>query len=384
VEIVFNKEGAMRSHLPVTLVAGLDETTRGSVAATLLQAAPSAVLIQYDLSGLAAGSVIRTARARSGEIDRETILMAHPCASCAMRDSLVPLLLSIAATGRYGAAVVSIPAAGDPQALAEEIAAQASGELQVDMVLAVLDTDTFVDDLSGEDLVQDRRIPTAAEDGRAVAEVVAHQLEYANAAVLSRPDPVAEALARAVNPRALIRVADRVEDLLDLRLHDLAAAAAALEPGSICAPLTEADAAVRTLVWQAARPFHPQRLYDALEDLVVGSARGRGTIWLASLPQVRLGWESFGTNVAVGVLGPWLADLPAERWSEVGQTHRARSALEWHPEHGDRASYLSITGVGLQLMELTGLLDSCLLRPEEWNSELTDPFATYLEGSTAP
>jgi G3E family GTPase len=375
----------MLSHLPVTLVAGLDETIRGSVAVTLLHAAGSTVLIQYDVSGLAGGSVVRTARTRSGEIDRETIRMDHPCVSCAMRDSLVPLLVSIAATERYAQAIVSIPAAGDPQTLAEEIAADSSGELRIDAVIAVLDTGSFRQDVTGEDLLQDRPIPTSAEDGRAVAEVVVRQLEYANAVVLSRPDEPAEALARAINPQALI--ADCVEDLLGVRLHDPAAAQTWVEPGSICAPLYEplheSAGDVQTLIWQAARPFHPERLYDALEDLVAGSARGKGTVWLASQPHARLGWDSFGSNIAISVLGPWLADLPVERWSEVGQMHQARSALEWHPEHGDRASYLSITGVGLNLGELTDLLGGCLLRADEWHSELADPFAPYLEGSTA-
>lgn len=371
----------MLSHLPVTLVAGLDETSRGSVAAALLHAAGSAVLIQYDLSGLADGFVVRTARTRSGEIDRETIRMDHPCVSCAMRDSLVPLLVSIATTERYGPAIVSIPAAGDPQTLAEEIAADGSGELRVDAVIAVLDTGSFLQDVSGEDLLRDRPIPTAASDGRAVAEVVVRQLEHANALVLSGPDETAEALARAINPQAVI--ANSVEDLLGVRLHDPATAQTWAEPGSICAPLHESAGDVRTLIWQAARPFHPERLYDALEDLVAGSARGKGTVWLASQPHARLGWDSFGSNIAIEVLGPWLADLPVERWPEVSQAHQARSALEWHPEHGDRASYLSLTGVGLNLGELTDLLGGCLLRADEWHSELADPFAPYLEGSTA-
>jgi hypothetical protein len=106
-------------------------------------------------------------------------------------------------------------------------------------------------------------------------------------------------------------------------------------------------------------------------------------VWLASQPHARLGWDSFGTNIALGVLGPWLADLPVDRWSEVGQTHQARSALEWHPDHGDRASYLSITGIDLDVRELRRRLDGCVLRADEWDSTLTDPFAPYLEGSTA-
>jgi G3E family GTPase len=282
------------------------------------------------------------------------------------------LLVGIAAVERYGAAVVSVPGAADSWALAEEIARDAAGELRIDAVITTVDTGSVVDDLTGDQLVHDRGIPTAAEDGRAIAEVIARQLEHANAVVLSSGDGTARALVQAINPPALLGV----------RLHDPDAAKTWTEPGSITAPLRE-DGPVQTLVWQSDRPFHPERLYDALEDLVAGTARGRGTVWLATQPRNRLGWDSFGTNIAIAVLGPWLADLPADRWSEVGQTHQARSALEWHPEYGDRASYLSITGIGLEVRELRERLDGCVLRADEPADPLTDPFAPYLEGSTA-
>lgn len=363
--------------LPVTLLTGVDEEFRGAVAGnTLAAAGPAGVLIEYDVSGLADGSVVRIARTAGGVIDREVIRMSHPCVSCAMRGSLVQLLLSIAAVERYGVAIVSMPAAGDTQALAEEIARDGGDQLRVDAVVTTIDTGSVIDDLTGDQLIQESGIPTAAEDGRAIAEVIARQLEYANAAVLSSNDDTARALVQAINPQLLVRTTPA--GLLGVRLVD----PAATEPGSIMAPL-EDDGPVRTLVWQSDRPFHPERLYDALEDLVAGTARGRGTVWIATQHRHRLSWDSFGTNIAIGVLGPWLADLPADRWSEVGQQHQARSALEWHPEHGDRASYLSITGVGLDVRELRERLDGCVIRADEAVHPLTDPFAPYLEGSTA-
>ncbi|TDO54544.1 G3E family GTPase [Kribbella sp. VKM Ac-2527] len=367
--------------LPVTLVAGVGETTRGTVAGTLL--GPGTVLVEYDVSGLAGGTVIRIARTTSAVIDREVIRMGHPCISCAMRGSLVPLLVSIAAVERYRSVIVSIPGAGDTQALAEEIARDASKDLRVDAVLAVIDPSSFVADVSGDELLRDSGVATAAEDGRALAEAIIRQLEYADAVVLSEPDETARALAQAINPQALVRTGDEAVELVGVRLHDPDAAETRVEPGSISAPLVEEAGPVRTLVWQSDRPFHPERLYDALEDLVAGTARGKGTVWLASQPRARLGWDNFGTNIAIGVLGRWLVDLSADRWSEVSQTHQARSALEWHPEHGDRASYLSITGVGLDLWELRRRLDGCVLRADEPAETLTDPFAPYLEGSTA-
>lgn len=361
--------------LPVTLLTGIDEEFRTAVAGNLLAAAgPAGVLVEYDVSGLADGSVVRIARTAGGVIDREVIRMSHPCVSCAMRGSLVQLLVSIAAVERYDVAIVNLPAAGDTQALAEELARDGGDDLRVDTVVTTVDTGSVIDDLTGEQLVQERGIPTAAEDGRALSEVVVRQLEYANAVVLSGPDDTVRALVLAINPQLVVKTTPA-------GLLGVQGDRGVVEAGSIAAPLDEGP--VRTLVWQSDRPFHPERLYDALEDLVAGTARGRGTIWIATQHRRRLSWDSFGTNIAIRSLGPWLADLPADRWSTVGQQHQARSALEWHPDHGDRASYLSITGVGLDVRELQERLDGCVLRADEAVHPLTDPFAPYLEGSTA-
>ncbi|MEV5960315.1 GTP-binding protein [Kribbella sp. NPDC051952] len=362
--------------LPVTLLTGLDEGFRDAIAANLLAAGPTGVLIEYDVSGLTDGSVVRIARTAAGIIDREVIEMAHPCVSCAMRDSLVQLLLSIAAVERYDVAIVNVPAAGDTRALADEIARDGGSELRVDAVVTTVDTGSVIADLTGEQLIRERGIPTAVEDGRAIAEVIVRQLEYAGAAILSSDDDTVRGLIRAINPQLLVKTTPAGLIGVQLKGPD------AVEPGSIVAPLAD-DGSVRTLVWQSNRPFHPERLYDALEDLVAGTARGRGTVWIATQHRRRLSWDSFGTNVAIGVLGPWLADLPADRWPSVGQQHQARSALEWHPEYGDRASYLSITGIDLDVRELRERLDGCVLRADEAVHPLTDPFAPYLEGSTA-
>ncbi|TCC20815.1 GTP-binding protein [Kribbella speibonae] len=355
--------------LPVTLLTGLDDGFRGAVAGNLLAAAgPRGVLVEYDVSALSTGSVVRVARTATGVIDREVITMDHPCVSCAMRGSLVQLLASIAAVEQYDVAIVNVPTAGDTHAIATEI--EHDTDLTVDAVITTVDTATATADLTGEDLIRERGIPTAAEDGRAIAEVVVRQLESANAAVLTDDDESTRTLVQAINPQLLIRTTPA--GLLGLRRK-----VPTVENGSIAAP------SERTFVWQAARPFHPERLYDALEDLVAGTARGRGTLWIATQHRSRLSWDSFGTNISIGILGPWLADLPADRWAAVGQQHQARSALEWHPEYGDRASYLSLTGVDLDARELRERLDGCVLRADEAVHPLTDPFAPYLEGSTA-
>src|SRR3954452_8205475 len=151
--------------LPVTLLTGLDEAFRGDIAGNLLgPAGPAGVMVEYDVSGLTTGSVVRIARTAAGVIDREVITMAHPCVSCGMGDSLVELLTSIAAVERYDVAVVKVPGAGDSQAIATEI--PRTEEHLVDAVDTVLDTTAAETHLTCHELIQVRGIATAAEDNR--------------------------------------------------------------------------------------------------------------------------------------------------------------------------------------------------------------------------
>jgi hypothetical protein len=214
--------------LPVTLLTGLDDGFRGAVAGNLLAATgATGVLVEYDVRDLSA--VVRIARTAGGVIDREVITMAHPCVSCAMRGSLVKLLASIAAVEPYDMAIVNVPAAGDTQAIATEISRHT--DLRLGTVVTTIDTTTVHTDLTGEDLLRERGVPTAAEDGRAVAEVVVRQFEYANAAILSSDDDPVRDLAQAINPELLIRTSPA--GLLDVRRP----APSAVEPGSIAAPV---------------------------------------------------------------------------------------------------------------------------------------------------
>ena len=370
--IIFNKpRGVMPSHLPITLLTGVDAPSRGTVATTLLDTArlATAVLVEYDVSGLAGGSVLRIARTTSGVIDREVIRMDHPCVSCAMRSSLVPLLVSIAATGKYAWVIVSVPGAGDTQALAKEIARDAGDDLRVSSVLTVLDTATFTEDVTSEDLIHDRGIPTATEDGRAIAEVLVRQVEYANAVILHADESegakaqVARALTEALNPQALVRTTETAAELSGVRLHDPGAAETWVEPGSISAPL-QSEGRVETLVWQSTRPFHPERLYDALEDLVAGDGSGQGDrlARLAATRAARLGQlrhehrarrpGSVARGPAGGALVRGRADAPGPFGARVAPRTRRPGVVPVH--HRDRSGRPGISAAARWLCPSCG------------------------------
>ncbi|MPY62884.1 CobW C-terminal domain-containing protein, partial [Streptomyces spongiae] len=162
-------------------------------------------------------------------------------------------------------------------------------------------------------------------------------------------------------------------------------AAAAQHPACALLP-TDADAhGVATLVWHRHRPFHPERLYAALEDLTCAAARSRGRFWLADRPDTLLHWDAAGGALCVETAGPWLASLPDAAWEMVPPVHRAAAAIDWHPEHGDRCQHLVFISPGLDRDGLERLLESCLLTDTEYAAgrdawaRLPRPFDTFLE-----
>ena len=166
---------------------------------------------------------------------------------------------------------------------------------------------------------------------------------------------------------------------------DVEAAAAAQHPACALLPV-EADAyGVSTFVWHRCRPFHPERLYAALEDLTCAAARSRGRFWLADKPDALLHWDAAGGALCVEGVGPWLASLPDAAWESVPPVRRAAAALDWHPEHGDRCQHLVFTSPGLDRDGLERLLDHCLLTDTEYAAgraawkRLPPAFDTLLE-----
>ncbi|MER7928524.1 GTP-binding protein [Streptomyces sp. NPDC096057] len=166
---------------------------------------------------------------------------------------------------------------------------------------------------------------------------------------------------------------------------DVDAAAAAQHPACALLPV-DADAhGVATLVWHRRRPFHPERLYAALEDITCAAARSRGRFWLADKPDSSLHWDAAGGALCVESAGPWLASLPDAAWELVPPVRRAAAALDWHPEHGDCCQHLVFTSPGLDRDGLERLLESCLLTDAEYAAgraawkRLPPAFDTLLE-----
>jgi G3E family GTPase len=356
--------------LPVVIVSGLHSDARHKVVEGLLREMPHSVALHHDLATAGKGTVYRTVRDTSGMLSSGETPLVNDCACCALREDLMPELERLAADGVTRTAVVELWDSVEPQAMAEVIAAHGDGRVEVTSVITAVDPALVLPYLVNGDDLADAGLAAAATDQRTVGDTWARQLEYASAVALvddGQADEEDRVLIGQLHPTAPQAAAGSQElTRLALAGFDVEAAGAGQHPACALLPQEAEEAGVSTLVWRKHRPFHPERLYDALENLSCAAARSRGRFWLADRPDTLLSWDTAGGALCVENNGPWLASLPDAAWDMIPPVRRAAAALDWHPEHGDCCQHLVFISPGLDRDGLTALLDSCLLTDAEY------------------
>ncbi|MFI1466098.1 CobW family GTP-binding protein [Streptomyces wuyuanensis] len=378
----------MAKTLPVAIVGGLHSDARAAAVAKLLTAVDGSVALRHDLSTAVQGTVRRSVRDATGVLSQGEAPLVNDCACCALREDLVPELERLADGGLTRLAIVELWDSVEPKAMAEVVAAHGE-RLRVTSVITAVDPSLLLPYLANGDDLMDAGLAAAPTDRRTVADTWARQLEYAPVLALSGghdADEEDRALLAQLHPTAR-QVAVDGDELAAVALagFDVEAAAAAQHPACALLPQEADECGVGTYVWHRRRPFHPERLYAALEDLTCAAARSRGRFWLADRPDTLLSWDAAGGALCVESAGPWLASLPDAAWEMVPPVRRAAAALDWHPQHGDCCQHLVFTSPGLDREGLSELLDSCLLTdaeyaagPEAWK-RLPPAFDSLLE-----
>ncbi|MFD0690837.1 CobW family GTP-binding protein [Actinomadura fibrosa] len=375
---------------PVVLVAGIHGTARAAAVDRLLREHPGALAIHHDLRGIAGGRVVRTVRDAGATLDRTEIRLEHGCVTCTVRQDLIPRLLDHA--GRAPLLIVELWDCVEPRPVAEALGHPGwNGEIRLTGVLTALDAELMPTDICRGERLADIGRAGVAGDERYLAEVLAHQIEYATALlvpdVLPAPLPPADQDDLDLCREVLEHLAPTTPVVLPgaplprvtgpaLCVHELAAR---VDPATARLPCPLRTPAVDTVVWHRTAPLHPARFFDAMDDLAMRSVRSRGRFWLATRPDRMLAWDAVAGIVTIEDAGPWLAALPIAAVQQTSPARRIAASLDWTPEHGDRVQHLVLTGPGLDHDQIHALLDSCLLDPHEAASELDDPFAQILD-----
>jgi G3E family GTPase len=145
---------------------------------------------------------------------------------------------------------------------------------------------------------------------------------------------------------------------------------------------SEADEyGIRSFVYRARRPFHPERFDALLRSEWPGVVRSKGFFWLASRHDVCGEWHQAGGSCRTSPAGTWWATTPPEEWPE-----EARAGIEanWRTPWGDRRQEIVVIGRNVDEAALRRRLDACLLTdaelaggPAAW-AQLPDPFGPWV------
>ncbi|MFI8567484.1 ribosome hibernation factor-recruiting GTPase MRF [Rhodococcus sp. NPDC078407] len=373
--------------------------------------APGTVAVRHDLSRVTEGVVRRTLYVL-GEDPRETILeLAHGCVSCTLREDLLPLLRALSTRSSVDRIVLVLDSALEPEALCwavdnvvvAEVVGQidgpASRDVRIEAVIGCLDAATWLADATGDDTLADRGIVASGDDDRTVAQLVVGQVDYADALVVTA-GPEVEAWERARLAAVLARLAPNApvawvsqDSMVDgpavlaavpfdaRRAGEITDAHSPLLRGQ--PPLT-VDCGVALVEFTATRPFHPERLHEAIDVLLDGVVTARGRAWVATQPDEALWIESAGGGLRVASAGKWLVAMTPVEQDRIDTTRRAMAALRWDEQFGDRDTSLVILVHAADPTEIDRTLQWALVSDDEMTdpdlwSTWTDPFGQWHE-----
>ena len=387
------------------VLTGLHAPDVEAVIARIRSLDPGAAVLHHDLGEIGSGRVHRRLRrgGPDGPTDEWTVIeLAHGCLSCTLREDLLPQLLALAREGGPRRIVLHLDPALEPEQVCWSLlnvlvdGRPITDAVDLRGVVTCIDTGRWLEDATGDDVPAERGLAELPDDERTVALVAVGQAEFADllvhcgtadARLLARTDAV---LARLAPAAERVRLAE-----LDARvlLAEVPAASRRGRPDDVHAALLRgrpplaAECGVRLVLFTARRPFHPQRLHDALDVLLDGVVRTRGRIWLATRPDAVLWLESAGGALRVGHTGDWLAACDAAEWDAAPAERRALAALGWHPRFGDRAQDLVVLVHDADPGEIGTRLSDALVTDAELDAgeaalaELPDPFGWWPERS---
>lgn len=348
------------TRVPVTVIYGLPGCGKTTVAGYLSGRCPDRRIVVSRIDGYEEMS------GRVGDLgkkERVDYLLLESGTSCEPE----ALAAHLTAGGRTGAALAEI--------------------VRLDTMVAVVDASSlFVDFCSWGVL----------DDGRALVEALAEQIEFADVVVLSKVDRATETvrrnagvLVRALNPEAVIVESEfgcvPPHKVLSTHAFDFARARARASWVQVLSGATGSlprEFGISSFLYESWRPFHPQRLMHFVRSEWPGVVRCRGFFWLSTRMDTMGELTQAGASRRHRAAGSWWAVMPAARNADKAFME-SLSGVRWHPRFGDRRQQLAFIGIDMNESFLRSRLDACLLDdrelacgPDAWRAH-HDPFPPW-------
>jgi G3E family GTPase len=327
--------------------------------------------------------------------------LSNGCICCTLREDLLSTITDLAAQNRFDYVVIESSGISEPLPVAEtftfdnpDTGIRLDQHARLDTLVTVVDCACFFKELAEMSTTASTGQAAYEGDDRALAQLMADQVEFANVVLLNKcdlmpQDKVAEVrrTISLMNANATIYETVNsclpVSNVLDTKLFSLNDAEKnekwlkEARHGEH-KPETE-EFGIRSFIFRSRKPFHPERLWTLLhdEDGLPGVVRAKGFCWIATRPRF------VGILSCVGHLRdlsqgqPWWAAVEVDLWPE-GLAADFESSGLWQEPHGDRMQELVV--IGRQVKEdIESRLDRCLLTDSEMTEPWTfqDPFPSW-------
>jgi G3E family GTPase len=312
--------------------------------------------------------------------------MSNGCICCTLREDLLVEIGQLAREGRFDYLLIESSGISEPLPVAETFTfpyddegGSLSDVAQLDTMVTVVDAVNLMKDFQTLESLADRDIGVDDQDERNIVDLLVDQIEFANVILLNKTDVASaeevakiEGLLHRMNPNArVIRTVNSqvgLNEIINTGAFDFDQAASfeewlTTEPHT---PETE-EYGVSSFVYRARRPFHPQRLYDAVvkEGLLSDVLRSKGLAWLANFNDSAATWSQAGKIMTLEPAGTWWALAEDEDFPD-DEVMVANIKKDMLPDIGDRRQELVFIAQNLNEAALRAKLDSCLLTDAEY------------------